>query len=149
MLKIFFALAIAMAAGPAVASEKADVTVPVHPFIDGFNKGDAKTALAACAAPASIVDEFPPYAWQGPAACSDWANAFAANSKKSGISSEFVTLGKPSHVDVAGDRAYVVVPATYTYKQHGKMVTESGSMFTVALKKFEAWRIVGWAWTKH
>ena len=34
------------------------------------NKGDTKTALAACAAQAAILDEFPPYAWLGATACS-------------------------------------------------------------------------------
>ena len=36
-----------------------------------------KAALAACAAQSSVVDEFPPYAWQGNA-CADWANDFTA-----------------------------------------------------------------------
>jgi len=30
--------------------EKEDVMVPVHQFVDGFNKGDVKSALGACAA---------------------------------------------------------------------------------------------------
>jgi hypothetical protein len=59
-------------------------------------------------------------------------------------------LGKPWQVQVHGDRAYVVVPATYTYKQRGKAETESGSIFTLALKKVAAgWRITAWAWAAH
>ena len=51
---------------------------------------------------------------------------------------------------VTGDRAYVVVPANYTYRQRGKQVTESGSIMTVALKKVAAhWRITGWSWAMH
>jgi hypothetical protein len=43
-----------------------------------------------------------------------------------------------------------VVPATYTFKQHGKRVKESGSTVTVALKKSGTeWRITAWAWSKH
>jgi hypothetical protein len=75
----------------------------------------------------------PPYAWQGATACADWANDFDAFNKKDGITDPIATLGKPRHVDITGDRAYVVVPATYTYKQNGKKVTESGSTLTVAL----------------
>ena len=136
------------AAGP--LTERAAVIATVHQFIDGFNVGDTKSALAACASPASIIDEFPPHAWQGPTACADWASAYNANAANNGITDGFVKLGAPLRVDIAGDRAYTVVPATYTYKQHGSPVTESGSTFTVALEKVAGrWRITGWAWTRR
>jgi ketosteroid isomerase-like protein len=132
------------------ASEKTDVMATVHQFVDGFNKGDTKTALAACAPQAAIIDDVPPHAWQGAGACAAWASAYDADSKKHSITDGIVTLGQPRHVDVTGDRAYVVVPATYTYKERGTSVTESGSILTVALQKVAAgWRITGWAWAKH
>jgi ketosteroid isomerase-like protein len=148
---LVFALVVLPNLAVAAASPEATaIMATVHQFTDGLNKGDVKTALAACASPASIVDEFPPYGWQGANACADWANDFAADSAKNGITDSIVTLGKPKHVDVSGDRAYVVVPTTYTFKQHGKKVTESGSTMTVALQKVaDGWRITGWAWTKH
>src|SRR3954466_3302474 len=59
-------------AGAAFASDPSDVMKPVHQFIDGFNKGDAKSAIAACADEASIIDEFSPYEWHGAGACSTW-----------------------------------------------------------------------------
>jgi hypothetical protein len=149
MRKLIIVSIVALVVSPAFASGKTDVMAVVHQFGDSLNKGDVKTALAACAAQSSIVDEFPPYHWQGNA-CADWANDFDAFNKQSGITDAIVTLGKPRHVDITGDRAYVVVPATYTFKQHGKRMTESGSTLTVALQKVDAgWRIVGWAWSKH
>src|ERR1022692_2472645 len=33
---------------------------------------------------------------------------------------ESVTLSKPRHIDITADRAYVVVPATYSYKEKGR-----------------------------
>ena len=151
MHKIFVAVAVAvLAAGPAAASEKIDVMAPVHQFVDGFNKGDTKTAVAACADQTSIIDEFPPHEWHGVGACSNWANDYEADAKKNEITDGIVTLSKPRHIDVTADRAYVVVPANYTFKQKGKLVKEIGSMFTFALQKGEAgWRITGWAWAKH
>ena len=66
---------------------------------------------------------------------------------KNGITDGFVTLGRPRHIDITGDRAYVVVPADYTYKKDGKAVKETGSMFTLVLQKGSAgWRLVGWSW---
>ena len=148
-LMVAFAL-IALTVAPAVASDQTDVMATMNRFNDGMNKGDTTTAFATCASPSSIVDEFPPYGWQGATACADWANDFDAYNKKNGITDPIATLGKPRHVDVTGDRAYVVVPATYTFKLKGKKVTESGSTLTAALQKSAAgWVITGWAWSKN
>jgi hypothetical protein len=151
MHKIFIALAVAaLASGPSATSEKTDVMVPVHQFVDGFNKGDTKMALAACADQTSIIDEFPPHEWHGAGACSTWMNDFDTDARKNGITDGSVTLSKPRHIDITGDRAYVVVPANYTYRKKGRLVKEIGSMFTFALQKGEAgWRITGWAWSKN
>ncbi len=150
MRKILIALAVVvLATSAASASEKTDVMAPVNQFVDGFNKGDMASALAACADQTSIVDDFAPHQWQGTGACAAWAKDFDAEVKKDGMSNGVVTLGKPRHVDITGDVAYVVVPASYTYKEHGKMVNESGSTFTVVLRKGGAgWRIIAWTWSK-
>ena len=128
---------------------QAAVLAPVHQFVDGFNKGDTKSLLSACADQTSILDEFPPHEWHGPGACAKWGSDFEADAKKNGITDGVVTLGSPRHVDITGDRAYVVVPANYTFKQKGKPGKEIGSTLTVALQKGPTgWRITGWAWAK-
>ena len=150
MRKLVLAISLVLATTPAVASDQTDVMAVVHQFMDGLNKGDVKTALAACASPSSIIDEFPPYAWQGATSCADWARDFEAFNKTNGISVPIATLAKPKHVDITGEHAYVVAPATYTYKQGGKKVTEAGSMMTLALQKSASgWLITSWAWSKH
>ena len=148
MYKLLVATAMGVfAAGPAAATEQTDVMVPVHQFIDGFNKGDVNSALATCAEQTSIVDEFPPHEWHGAGACAKWAGDYEANAKKEGITDGVVTLGKPRHVDVTGDRAYVVVPAGYTFKQKGKAMKETNAVMALSLQKTAAgWRITGWAW---
>src|SRR5712692_5915481 len=150
MRTIILVLAAALASAPlavtpAKASEKTDVMAAVKQNIDSFNKGDKRAGIATCAAPASIIDDFSPHVWQGATACSDWWNDIDAFNKKNGITDPNVALGKPRHTDVTGDRAYVVVPTTYTYKQNGKPVTESGAVWTLAfLQKVSAgWRITG------
>ena len=150
MRAIVAAFAVALVVTPAAASDQTDAMAVVHRFIDALDKGDIKTACSTLATPSSIIDEFPPYGWQGATACTDWATDFDAFNKKNGITDPAVTLGKPRHVDITGDRAYAVIPATYTYKQKGKKLTESGSLLTAALQKSGAgWVITGWAWSKH
>jgi len=127
-----------------------DVMFPVHQFVDGFNKGDTRSMLAACAAQTSIIDEFPPHEWSGAGACGRWIADFDQYSKKNGITETVVTLGKPLHVEVTGDRAYVVIPSDYAFKANGKPDKESGSLFTFVLQRgATSWRIIGWSWAKH
>jgi len=150
MRKLLIALAVAVLAVSAAASDKTDAVASVQQFVDSFNKGDARTAAAACADQASIIDEFPPHEWHGAGACSKWMEDFDTDAQKNEITDGKVTLGNPRHIDVTADRAYVVVPANYTYKKKGKSMKETGSMLTVALQKGESgWRITGWSWTKH
>jgi hypothetical protein len=69
--------------------------------------------------------------------------------KLHGASEYFVTLGEPLHNNITGDSAYVVVPATMTFKVRGQQITQTGAIFTVALRRLaEGWRIGAWAWAK-
>jgi hypothetical protein len=137
-------------AGPTVASAQTDVMATVKQFVDAFNKGDTKAAIAMCASQTSILDEFPPHEWHGAGACAKWAEDFDADAQKNGITDAVVALGTPRHVEVTADRAYVVVPVDYTFKQKGKVVKETGSTMTLALQKSAAgWRLTGWAWAKN
>ena len=105
---------------------------------------------ASCAEQASILDEFPPHEWHGAGACAKWASDYDADAKKNGITEGVVTLSTPTHVEVTGDRAYMVVPADYSFKMKGKAVSEVGSIVRFALQKSPGrWRITGWAWAKH
>ena len=156
MRKTILALPLVIAAlvcatgATAASSDKSDAMVPVNQFVDGLNKGDAKSAVAACADETSIIDEFPPHVWNGSGACQKWIDDFGADAQKKGLTKPLVTLGKPRHVDVTGDRAYVVVPATYSYTLKGKAMKEPNCTLTVALQKAAAgWRIAAWSWSKN
>jgi ketosteroid isomerase-like protein len=151
MRRILITLVLAaLTQGTTAAQDKTAVMAPVHQFADAFNKGDTKTLVSACADQASIIDDFPPHEWHGSGACAKWIRDFDAAAKKDGLTDGVVTLGSPRHIDITADRAYVVVPADYTYKEKGKALKETGSTFTVVLKKGAAgWRIVAWAWAKN
>jgi ketosteroid isomerase-like protein len=155
MRAIILTLAAALSAAPLAASAamSADQTkafTAVQRYDAAFNKGDSKTIVGMCAPGAIIIDDFAPHIWQGANACGAWLNDLGAYDKKSGNSGGIVTLKKPWHVDVTGNRAYVVVPVTYTYKQHGKPVVEDGSVWSLVLQRAGAdWRIAGWAWGQH
>jgi ketosteroid isomerase-like protein len=144
-----FAIAFVCAAVTAAHPDAMEPMAAVRQYVDAFNKGDVEAMAANCAAPTSVLDGLAPHVWQGPTACRDWYRDVLAAGEKEGASGYFVTLGEPRHVDVTGDRAYVVVPTTMTFNVHGKEVMQSGSTFTVALQKLaHGWRISAWAWAK-
>ena len=126
-----------------------DPLVAVRKYVDAFNQSDAAKMAAAFAVPGSILDGMAPHLWQGPTATQDWYRDVLVEGKQHGAADYFITLGEPLHNNVTGDSAYVVVPATMTYKLRGEQVTQSGAIFTVALRKLpEGWRLAAWAWTK-
>jgi ketosteroid isomerase-like protein len=131
------------------AAQQAEVMSVITHAVDAFNKGDTKTFASTCASETSIIDEFPPHEWHGSGACEKWMSDYDSNAKRNGITDGVVTLGKPSHVDVTGDYAYVVIPSTYAWKLKGVPTREDGSAFTFALHKEAAgWKFAGWSWAK-
>lgn len=144
--------AVALWAAPQIcaASDSADAMATITKAIMAFNHGDLKGFAALCTSPASIIDDFPPHSWTGASACDDWAAAYAAANKASDVSNATVVLGTPWHVNVTGNRAYVVVPASLRYNMKGKPVKESGSVFTVVLAKTaKGWFMSAWSWAQH
>ena len=126
-----------------------DPMATVRQYIDGFNKGDPKAMAAAFAVQGSILDGMAPHVWQGPTAARDWYRDVLVEGERHGASDYVVNLGEPLHNNVTGDSAYVVVPATMMFEARGKKVTQSGAVFTVALRRLaEGWRIAAWAWAK-
>jgi ketosteroid isomerase-like protein len=128
---------------------ESDPMAAVRKYIGAFNKGDAAGMAAMFTVPGSILDGMAPHVWQGPAAAQDWYRDVLIEGKQHGASEYFVTLGEPLHNNVTGESAYVVVPATMTFKVQGKQLTQSGAVYTVALRRIsDGWRIAAWAWAK-
>jgi hypothetical protein len=127
----------------------ADLMAPIQKFMDTFNKGDIAGAAATHAAGAdlAIMDEVAPHLWQGTKAFQAWSTDLDTDAKKNGITEPKVTISAPTRVERNGDRAYVIVPAVYTFKQKGTAMRESAQMTFVLGKDAGGWLIHGWTWT--
>ena len=101
-----------------------DPMATVCQYIDGFNKGDPEAMASAFAVPGSILDGMAPHVWQGPTAAEDWYRDVLVEGGQHGASGYVVTLGEPLHNNITGDSAYVVIPATMTFKVRGKKVSK-------------------------
>ena len=146
ILKAGVALA-TLAWNGAAAAANAQLEAPIHQFVDAFDKGDMKAAGAAFLPSVTIIDEVPPHYWQGANAFAAWGADLQKDSKAGGLTDESVTLGKVTDEIVSGSEAYVVIEATFAYKQKGVAMREPAHM-NYALKKTAAgWKIAGWAWS--
>ncbi len=143
------ATVLCLALAPTVAAHAAaspGPTATVGQFINSFNKGDVKAAEATHAADAVIIDEVAPHRWLGPGAFGAWAADLDKDAKAKGQTDQRVSLGKAERVLVDGDTAYVVVPATYIYKEKGKAMVEPARMAFSLAKTADGWKISGWTW---
>ena len=127
----------------------ADLMAPIQKFMDTFNAGDMAGAAATHAAGAdlAIMDEVAPHLWQGAKAFQAWSTDLDNDAKKNGITEPKVTISPATRVERNGDRAYVIVPAVYTFKQKGAAMRESAQMTFVLGKGANGWLIHGWTWT--
>ncbi len=133
---------------PAAASDRTDVLAVVKQYAAALSKADKNAAQGLCATQVTIVDEVPPYVFQGTTACNDWLEALLTLDRQKGISDENLAVGRPKRVAVTGDRAYVVTPATFSYNVKGKATSEAG-IWTLALQRLAGgWRIMGWTWAQ-
>jgi hypothetical protein len=146
---ILFAVGVALTVLPlAAATPSPDVMAPIRQFIDGFNKGDTKSAFAAYAAgDISIIDEFAPHLWTGPNAAHAWAAEYDKHAAAAGVSDGSVTYRAPTRKEIEGDLAYVIVPTVYLYKEHGRAMAEEGQIAVVLHMEGGGWKMRAWTWS--
>jgi len=138
---------LALFTGAAQASPQDDATAPIGAFVAAFDKGDMKGAAAQLSDSVTIIDEASPYVWTGPNALGGWAHDLLAGDAKAGVSGESVSISPASRVEIDGDNAYVVVPAVYSFKDHGAPMSETAEMTFALHKGVGGWKIAAWTWT--
>jgi ketosteroid isomerase-like protein len=146
--KLILALLGSVLVASGMSAATPDVTATIHQFLDAFNAGDTKSINAAYSTgDIAIVDEFAPHLWLGPHAPQDWAADYDKNAQATGLSDGIVKYGAPTRTEIEGDAAYVIVPMTYLYKQHGQPIAEEGQMTFVLHADAGGWKIRGWTWS--
>jgi hypothetical protein len=130
------------------ATPEAELLAPIHQFIISFNKGDAAAAETAhVSTGVVIIDDVPPYLWQGPGAFKAWSQDLAAHDRNAGVTDQQVTLSKVRLIESTADTGYVAMDAIYWYKLKGVSTRELAHL-TFALRKGSAgWKIAAWTWT--
>ena len=112
-----------------------DPMAAIGSYLNAFNRGDSEGMAAMFTVPGSILDGMAPHLWQGPTATQDWYRDVLIEGQQHDATDYVVKLGEPLHNNVTGDSGYVVVPASMAFKVHGKQITQTGAVFTFALRK--------------
>jgi len=125
----------------------AAVEATIRQFGEAFNKGDVAAAKALHVPAPTIIDEFGPHYWSGPSAFDRWLSDLGKSEAAEGKTDAKVAISPPTREVVSGNRAYVIVPATYTFKQKGGTLRETAQMTFVLAKEASGWKIHAWTWT--
>jgi hypothetical protein len=149
MKTIFAALAGAsvVLVASAACADDAGVDGAINAFGTAFNKGDIPAAKLVMEPSVMIVDEVAPYAWNGPGALDEWLGDLAKSEAAEGKTGGVVAIEAPTRELVSGGNAYVIVPATYTFKKNGMLMRETAQMTFALAKGPTGWKIAAWTWT--
>jgi ketosteroid isomerase-like protein len=137
--------AMAPAALP-VDSDNADVTEIAARWAEAFNQGSFESDSAPCAENAVVIDDPPPYVWQGSGACSRWYKTVKAWAEGAAVTRLTIKIGNTSHLEAGADHAYLVAPVTLSYVKAGKAVDFPGTLAMTLKKDASGWRVSGAAW---
>ncbi len=132
-----------------LASDRTDVLAKMQQLVSGFNTSDSSARSGNLMPSLSIVDDLPPFHFQGPNAHSDWEHAFQTHAKENETSESAIRLLDATYVNVRGDHAYAVVPAVYSSKRRNEPIQQSCIITAVLEKSGGNWRIVSWVWTRQ
>ena len=129
-------------------AKAADVETTIDQFSAALHAGDSKAAKNFLGARTVILDDVAPYYWGGANAFENWQADLAKASTARGMSEEDAILGAPTRVEISGDLAYAILPATHTFKMKGRMMREVAQLtFTLTKDTGRDWKIISWAWT--
>ena len=123
-----------------------DVAGSIDRFVNAVNAGEFGAALAHFTPDATIVEDIPPYRWQGPQAGSQWLAAMGENAARSGLTGIAMKLGDATRVEVDSDNAYAVYAAVLTLSGDDLRL-QSGGCLTFTLQRGETgWLINALSW---
>jgi ketosteroid isomerase-like protein len=118
----------------------------VERFVDAVNNGDAPAALSHFAPDVVIVEDLPPFRWQGPDAGSAWLLAMHKNAETAGLTSIVMRLESTIRVEIDADDAYAVFAGHLKYRGHAAELHSRGCVIFTLRKAGAKWLIRSLIW---
>ena len=124
-----------------------DLMAPVQTLARFVAAGEAAGLEDAFAARGVvIVENFAPFLFDGPDAVAQWRRGFEAHRFDDALTDLVWRFGEPQDFVLEGERAYFVLPTTWTGKTHGRAFSEDGGWAFVLESGQGCWRIRSYAW---
>jgi hypothetical protein len=96
---------------------------------------------------AVVIDEVPPFRWDGPHAASTWYAMLHGHLVAAHMRGFQVAIGAPIEYRQAGDGAYLIVPATLSGMAGTKPFHSTGSLTFTFRRIAGDWKIATDVWT--
>ncbi len=85
------------------ADDKAEVFAAIKRLVAAANHSDVAGIEAEVAPKGTVIDDLPPYYWEGPHAFREWQAVVAGNWKLHGVTAANMTVQDSPLTDVTGD----------------------------------------------
>lgn len=92
----------------------------------------------------TIIENFAPYRFDGPAAVANWASGMTAHRNETANLRH--TFGDPIDFSQTGHLAYFSLPTIWTGAFRDRSFTETGGWAFVLIKQRETWRVQSYGW---
>ena len=119
---------------------------PINTAFKAINTGDESSWNSVHTPDAVILDNIAPYRWDGPDASAKWWTSFGKSLQTNKMTQPHLAYQAIKFWEQTGDRAYVVVPTTFTTMMNGKQITQAGTLTLVLVNTHAVWKVRGWAW---
>ncbi len=91
-----------------------------------------------------LIENFPPYVFQGHHAAARWAMSFAKHAKNiTGLRHSF---GDPQDFSRQGETVFLSLPTTWTGASGGRPFVETGGWAFVLVRQARGWRVRNYGW---
>ena len=147
MLFIAATLALVTQASAADTQPTAAMMAPLKILLRAANGDSSADVSKICSKDAVIMDEPPPHRWDGETAAVDWLASLKVQFKDqqvTGARAEFHTVSVYEH---SADRAWIVIPTTWTGAQGGRRFEEDGVWSFLVVQSGDAWKISADSWS--
>src|SRR5687768_4077099 len=115
-------------------------------MVDAVNRGDFATAASSFRSQPSIIEDLPPFRWEGPSAVGDWLTAMGANAATLKASAIEMKLGEAKQIEVCAGRSYACFRGTLRLATAAGELSADGTLTFVLVKEANHWLIDTLVW---
>ncbi|MCB9947546.1 MAG: hypothetical protein H6842_06940 [Rhodospirillaceae bacterium] len=105
---------------------------------------DLAGAFAEDAGGVTIIENFAPHVFAGPAAVADWACGFRAHARD--LHDLDWRFGAAQDFRTDGTRAFFTLPTEWTGRAGARRFAEQGGWAFVLVRQADGWRVAAYAW---